>query len=60
MKNLTFEQRIVLAALYDDNGDPMKDVLEWRDEERAINVLSDIYVTLGIVKTEDLEEGPPE
>ena len=51
---LTFEQKIVRAALFSRDGDPIKDVLEDSEINEAIERLADVYVALGIVKIEDV------
>jgi len=55
MSKLTFEQRVVRAARFAEKGDPIKDVLEYGDEEEAIKKLADIYITLGIVDIAELD-----
>jgi hypothetical protein len=53
MSDLNFEQKVVRAALFVQTGDPIKDVLNESEIDEAIQRLSDIFVTLGIV---DLDE----
>jgi len=48
----SFKQRIIAAAAGIDNGDPLKDFLDDDEIERAIRLLSEIYLISG--------EQPPE
>jgi hypothetical protein len=48
----SFKQRIIAAAAGIDNGDPLKDFLDDNEIERAIRLLSEIYLISG--------EQPPE
>jgi len=50
---LSFEQKIIHAVIQMENGDPLKDFLEYHEVEQAIKILSDIYTVTGVSLPED-------
>lgn len=50
---LSFEQRVIDAALQVKEGDPIKDFLSQEDINEAVCRLADVYTALGFVLDED-------
>ena len=50
----TFEKKIVRAALFSKEGDPIEDVLDESEIIEAIERLADVYVALNIVKVSEV------
>jgi hypothetical protein len=46
--DLTFEQKIINAARYLENGDPLKDALTYDEIETAVKTLADVYTVTGV------------
>lgn len=46
---MTFEEKIVKACLFYQNGDPIEDVLDREDIEKAVCALSDLFLSTGVV-----------
>jgi uncharacterized protein with PhoU and TrkA domain len=47
--SLSFEQKIIRAARFLKNGDPLKDVLSQSEIETAIQTLADVYTVTGVL-----------
>ncbi len=45
---ISFEQRVMLAAHEIDKGNPLKDFLSDEEAELAIKTLADVYVVTGV------------
>jgi cell division protein YceG involved in septum cleavage len=47
--SLSFEQKVIRAARFLKNGDPLKDVLSQSEIETAIQTLADVYTVTGVL-----------
>jgi cell division protein YceG involved in septum cleavage len=47
--SLSFEQKIIRAARFLENGDPLKGVLSQDEIETAIKTLADVYTVTGVL-----------
>ena len=47
-QEISFEQRVMLAAHEIDKGNPLKDFLSEEETELAIKTLADVYVVTGV------------
>lgn len=53
---MTFEQKVIDAALEMDQGTPLKDMLDDAEIQQAIRVLADVYTVTGVKPLEDEQE----
>jgi cell division protein YceG involved in septum cleavage len=47
--SLSFEQKVIRAARFLENGDPLKDVLSQSEIETAIKTLAEVYTVTGVL-----------
>ena len=47
-QEISFEQRVMLAAHEIDKGNPLKDFLSAEDTDLAVKTLADVYVVTGV------------
>ena len=52
-QEISFEQRVMLAAHEIDKGNPLKDFLSEEDTEIAVKTLADVYVVTGVKFPDD-------
>ncbi len=52
-QEISFEQRVMLAAHEIDKGNPLKDFLSEEETELAIKTLADVYVVTGVKFPDD-------
>jgi hypothetical protein len=47
--SLSFEQKVIRAACFLENGDPLKDALSQVEIETAIHTLAEVYTVTGVL-----------
>ncbi len=52
-QEISFEQRVMLAAHEIDKGNPLKDFLSAEDTDLAVKTLADVYVVTGVKFPDD-------
>ena len=52
-REISFEQRVMLAAHEIDKGSPLKDFLSEEEAEIAVKTLADVYVVTGVKFPDD-------
>ena len=52
-QEISFEQRVMLAAHEIDKGHPLKDFLSAEDTDLAVKTLADVYVVTGVKFPDD-------
>lgn len=46
--DLSFEQKVIKACRFIDEGHPVRDVLSFEEMEQAVKVLADVYTVTGV------------